>query len=319
MNIAELYERAKGEVGLEDTGPVPYIVSTGSVLIDKATGIGGFPGGRIIEMFGPESSGKTTLATSVLANAQKMELPIAVIDVEHTFDEKYAKNIGITGERNVDWFYGAPDTTEQTINLLEVLIEEGVKVIMIDSVASMVPEAEAQGEYGEATMGLQARLMSSAMRRLKGPIESNGAMVIFTNQLRMKLGVQFGSPETTTGGEALKYYSSMRVDIRAVGEKITSQKEVIGQFRRVTIKKNKLAPPLKVVMVPIKFGVGVWKGAELLDELLSCRIVTKSSSHFHHDGESIGNGKANAILHIEEELEYFKEMLKHAKSEDSES
>ena len=309
MNIAELYDKAKAYTDIVDTDPLPYVVSTGSVLIDQASGIGGIPGGRIIEIFGPESSGKTTLAMSIVSNAQNMDLPVAIIDLEQTFDDKYASSVGIAGERNKDWFYAAPDYTEDAINLIEFLLDEDMKVIVVDSVAAMIPKAEAQGDFGEAVIGLQARLMSAALRRLKARIKQKNALVIFINQIRMKIGVQFGSPETTTGGEALKFYATMRIDIRAVGDKIMSKGEIEGQFRRVIFKKNKLAPPLRTVMVPIKFGVGIWKGAELLDLLLSEGIVTKSSSHYYYNNESIGNGKSAAIKSIEEDLDFFKGAL----------
>jgi len=308
MNINEIYEKAKKLVDLEDSGPVPFVVSTGSVLVDQASGIGGLPGGRFIEIYGPESSGKTTLALHAMANAQKMELPVAMIDAEHAFDESYAKAIGLSGERNMDWFYGAPDTTEQTIELIELLIVEGFKLIVVDSVASMIPKAELEGEVGESVMGLQARLMSGACRRLVGQVSKQGVLVIFINQLRSKIGVVFGSPEVTTGGNALKFYASMRIDMRAVGDKIKVKDQEIGQFRKVTFKKNKLAPPLKIVMAPIKYGVGFWAGAEILDMLLTKKIVTKKSSYFYYGEDVLGAGKANAVSAIEEDIEYFRSL-----------
>lgn len=309
MKISEMYEQAKAKVGLEDTGPVKHVISTGSVAINKASGIGGIPSGRIIEMYGPESSGKTTLALNILANGQKMGFQVAMLDVEHAFDEKYANAVGLTGIKNQDYFYACPDTTEQTVDLVEILIDMGIKVIVVDSVAAMIPKAEAEGEFGESVMGLQARLMSSFMRRIVGVVGNKDVTLILINQIRMKLGVMFGSPETTTGGEAVKFYCSMRIDLRAVGDKIMDGKDQTGRFTKVTFKKNKLAPPLKQAMVPLKYGVGFWKGAELLDTLVTTGKVTKKSSYFYLGDSVLGAGRTKAIEAIEEDIEKFEKLL----------
>lgn len=321
IDVSKLFKQAQATIGIQDAEPIPYIVSTGSYEIDKASGIGGIPGGRIIEVYGPESSGKTTLTMHILANAQSMDLPIAMIDNESAFDEDYAKRLGIKGQKNVDYIYGQPETTEQTLQFIEFLLQGGVKVIVVDSVAAMVPKAELEGDFGEAVMGLQARLMSQGLRKLTNMVSVQGAILIFINQIRHKIGVNFGSPETTTGGNALKFYATMRIDLRQVGDDIKQGDVQIGKFTRVTFKKNKVAPPMKKVMVPIRWGFGFWKAAELLDKLLTEGLICKKSSYFYYNEEVLGAGKAKAIAAIEEEIDYFEEILrrKHEPTENQES
>lgn len=321
IDMMALYDQAKSKIGIVEREPIPYVISTGSINIDNASGIGGIPGGRIIEVFGPESSGKTTLCVHILANAQKIGLPIAMLDNEAAFDEEYAHELGIQGNKYEDYFYAVPETCEQTFELIEFLLNGGVKVIVVDSVSAMVPKAELEGDMGEANMGLQARLIGQGLRKLTGIISTQGAIVIFINQIRMKIGVTFGSPETTSGGNALKFFTTMRIDLRQVGDNIMDGQEQIGKFTRVTFKKNKVAPPMKKVMVPIKWGSGFWKGAELLDALITEGLVSKKSSYFYHNDEVIGAGKAKAIAAIEDEIDYFEEILrrKHEPKEDQKS
>lgn len=305
LDFALLYEKTKKEVGFEDTDPIPYVVSTGSLLLDRALAIGGLPGGRIVEVFGPEASGKTTLCLHVLAEAQKKGLAVGYIDMETALDLDYAHRIGLSGEPNVDWAYAIPDTGEQVFETIECWIGSGVKVIMVDSVSAMVPKAELLGDYGESNIGLQARMMSQGFRKLTGLIYKSGALVVFINQIRMKIGVMFGNPETTTGGKALPFYASVRLDIRAAGEELLDGKDLIGRYSNIKVKKSKVGPPMRSVAVPLVFGHGFWKAAELFDVLLVEGFVSRRGSNYYFGDELIGQGKMDTIETLEKDMGRF--------------
>ena len=265
-------------------------ISTGSISLDIATGVGGVPKGRIIEIFGPESSGKTTLALHVVAEAQKTGGRAAFIDAEHALDPVYAKNLGVNVD---DLLVSQPDTGEQALEICDMLARSGaLDVIVIDSVAALVPRAEIQGEMGDSHVGLQARLMSQALRKITGTVNKSNTCVIFINQLREKVGVMFGNPETTTGGRALKFYSTMRFDVRRV-ETLKAGDNVIGNRTRVKIVKNKVAPPFKIAEFDIMYGEGISKAGDLLDCAVENAIVEKAGSWYSFEGERIGQGREN--------------------------
>jgi len=266
------------------------VVSTGSVGLDLALGIGGLPRGRIIEIYGPESSGKTTLALQVIAAAQKMGGQCAIIDAEHALDASYAQKLGC----NLDnLLISQPDAGEQALEICDTLVRSGaLDVLVVDSVAALVPRAELEGEMGDSHMGLQARLMSQALRKLTATISKSRTIVIFINQIRMKIGVMFGSPETTTGGNALKFYASIRLDIRRIGS-LKDKEVVVGNQTKVKVVKNKLAPPFRVVEFDIMYGEGISKEGEIIDLGVNAGIVEKSGAWFAFDGERIGQGREN--------------------------
>jgi len=264
------------------------VVSTGAIGLDIALGVGGVPKGRIIEIFGPESSGKTTLAMHIIAEAQKQGGVSALIDAEHAFDAEYAKKIGIQTE---NLLVSQPDYGEQALEILETLLRSSsVDVIVVDSVAALTPKAEIDGEMGDAHLGLQARLMSQALRKITSIASKTNTVVVFINQLRMKIGVMFGNPETTTGGNALKFYASVRMDIR-VKEKITRGEEIVGNVVKVKVVKNKVAPPFKEAEFEIRYGEGIDKVSSLIDAALKFNIIEKSGAWFKYNGENLGQGK----------------------------
>jgi recombination protein RecA len=272
-------------------------VSTGSLSLDLALGIGGLPKGRIIEVYGPESSGKTTLALQVLAEAQKKGGICAFVDAEHALDPIYAKKLGVkTGELLIS----QPDTGEQALEIADTLIKSGsISVLVIDSVAALTPKAELEGEMGDHHVGLQSRLMSQALRKITGSVSKSNTMVIFINQIRMKIGVMFGSPETTSGGNALKFYSSVRLDIRRIGA-IKDKDEIIGNSTRVKVVKNKVAPPFKVVEFDLMYGKGISKTGELVDLGVKAGVVEKAGAWYAYKGEKIGQGRENAKIFLEQ-------------------
>ncbi len=275
-------------------------ISTGSLGLDIALGIGGLPKGRVIEIYGPESSGKTTLALQTVAEAQKRGGICAFIDAEHALDPVYAKKLGCNID---DLLISQPDTGEQALEIADTLVRSGaVEVLVIDSVAALTPKAELEGEMGDSLPGLQARLMSQALRKLTASISKSNTMVVFINQIRMKIGVMFGNPETTTGGNALKFYASVRLDIRRIGA-IKDREEVIGNQTRVKVVKNKVAPPFKTVEFDILYGEGISKVGELIDLGVTAGIVEKSGSWFSHNGERIGQGRENAKAFLRENVE----------------
>ena len=283
----------KGSVmRLGDAGAARDIdaVSTGSIGLDTALGIGGLPKGRVIEIYGPESSGKTTLTLQVVAEAQKGGGTAAFVDAEHALDPSYAEKLGV----NVDeLLVSQPDTGEQALEITDMLVRSGaVDVIVVDSVAALTPKAEIEGEMGDSHMGLQARLMSQALRKLTGNIKRSNAMVIFINQIRMKIGVMFGSPETTTGGNALKFYSSVRLDIRRIGA-IKKGDEVIGNQTRVKVVKNKVSPPFKMAEFEILYGEGISREGEIIEHGVNQGIVEKAGSWYSYNNDRIGQGKEN--------------------------
>ena len=266
-------------------------VSTGSLGLDIALGVGGLPRGRVVEIYGPESSGKTTLALHCLAEAQKKGGICAFIDAEHALDPIYARKLGVNVD---DLLISQPDAGEQALEIADTLVRSGaVDVLVIDSVAALVPRAELEGEMGDSMPGLQARLMSQALRKLTASINRSNTMVIFINQIRMKIGVMYGSPETTTGGHALKFYASVRLDIRRIGA-IKERDEVVGNLTRVKVVKNKLAPPFKQVEFDIMYGEGISKAGELIDLGVKAGVVEKSGSWFSFDSQRIGQGRENA-------------------------
>jgi len=266
-------------------------ISTGSLGLDLALGIGGLPKGRIIEVYGPESSGKTTLALQVVASAQKKDGICAFIDAEHALDPVYAKNLGVDVDKLL---VSQPDAGEQALEIADTLVKSGaVDVLVVDSVAALVPKAELEGDMGDSHMGLHARLMSQALRKLTSSISRSNAMVIFINQIRMKIGVMFGSPETTTGGNALKFYASVRLDIRRIGQ-IKDKDQIVGNQTRVKVVKNKVAPPFKITEFDILYGEGISKEGEIVDLGVAEGFVEKSGSWYSFNGNRIGQGRENA-------------------------
>ena len=275
-------------------------VSTGSLGLDIALGIGGLPRGRVIEIYGPESSGKTTLALHVIAEAQKAGGACAFVDAEHALDPSYAHKLGVNLD---DLLISQPDSGEKSLEIIFTLFRSGaIDVLVVDSVAALVPKAELEGEMGDTHVGLQARLMSQALRKLTGSISRSNTMVIFINQIRMKIGVMFGSPETTSGGNALKFYSSVRLDIRRVGA-IKDRDEVVGNQTRVKVVKNKVAPPFKVVDFDIIYGEGISKLGELLDLGVKANIVEKSGSWYSYDSQRLGQGREKSKQYLKENPE----------------
>ena len=272
-------------------------VSTGSIGLDVALGIGGLPKGRIIEVYGPESSGKTTLALHVIAQEQKNGGICAFVDAEHALDPSYAKKLGVNLD---DLLISQPDAGEQALEITETLVRSGaVSVVVVDSVAALTPRSELEGDMGDAQVGAQARLMSQAMRKLTGSISRSNCMVIFINQIRMKIGVMFGSPETTTGGNALKFYSSVRLDIRRIGA-LKDRDEIVGNSTRVKVVKNKVAPPFKQVEFDIMYGEGISKTGEIIDLGVKEGIIEKSGAWFSYGDERIGQGRENAKTYLKE-------------------
>lgn len=273
------------------------VVSTGSIGLDIGLGIGGLPRGRITEIYGPESSGKTTLALQVIAEAQKMGGTCAIVDAEHALDPSYAKKLGVDID---NLLISQPDAGEQALEIADTLVRSGaVDVLVVDSVAALVPRAELEGEMGDTHVGLQARLMSQALRKLTGSISKSRTVVIFINQIRMKIGVMFGSPETTTGGNALKFYASIRLDIRRIGS-IKEREEAVGNQTRVKVVKNKMAPPFRQVEFDIMYGEGISKMGELVDLGVAGNLVEKSGAWFSYDGQRIGQGRENAKTFLRE-------------------
>ncbi len=287
-SIMKLGERTNNEI---------EAISTGSIQLDVALGIGGLPKGRIIEIYGPESSGKTTLTLHTIAEAQKKGLVCAFIDAEHALDPAYAKKLGV----NTDELYiSQPDTGEQGLEILDRLVASGaVNFIVVDSVAALVPKAEIEGEMGDSHVGLQARMMSQALRKVTGNVKKMDCTVIFINQIRMKIGVMFGSPETTTGGNALKFYSSVRLDIRRIGA-VKDGDEVVGNETRVKVVKNKVSPPFKQAEFQIMYGKGIYRLAEVIDWGVKLGLVDKSGAWYAYKGDKIGQGKANASKFLED-------------------
>ena len=281
-------------------------ISTGSLGLDIALGINGIPRGRVTEIYGPESSGKTTLAMHCIAQAQKEGGLAAFIDAEHAFDKQYAEKLGIQTE---NLLISQPDNGEQALEIAEHLIRSGaIDIIVIDSVAALVPKAELEGEMGDSKMGLQARLMSQALRKLTGTINKTGCSCIFINQLREKIGVMFGNPETTTGGNALKFYSSVRLDIRRIGQIKDNENAVVGNRTRVRVVKNKMAPPFKVVEFDIMYGLGVSKAGEILDLGVELDVVKKAGSWFSYEGNKLGQGRDSVKSLIEDNPELMEEL-----------
>ena len=295
-------ERAFGKgsimkLGQRETAVETEAISTGSLGLDIGLGIGGLPRGRVVEIYGPESSGKTTLALHAVAEAQKAGGACAFVDAEHALDPAYARKLGVDLE---ELLISQPDTGEQALEIADTLVRSGaLDVLVIDSVAALVPRAELEGEMGDSLPGLQARLMSQALRKLTASINKSRTLVIFINQIRMKIGVMFGNPETTTGGNALKFYASVRLDIRRIGQ-IKERDEIIGNQTRVKVVKNKMAPPFKVVEFDVMYGRGISKMGEILDLGVKANIVEKSGSWYSHAGKRIGQGRENAKAFLSE-------------------
>jgi recombination protein RecA len=295
---------------LGDEGPVDRtveVISTGSLSLDVALGVGGIPRGRIVEVYGPEASGKTTLALHMVAEAQKRGGVAAFVDAEHALDVNYAKKLGVDTE-NV--LISQPDSGEQALEITDTLVRSGaVDILVVDSVAALVPKAEIEGDMGDSHMGLQARLMSQALRKLTGSISRSKCIVIFINQIRMKIGIMFGNPETTTGGNALKFYASVRLDIRRIAA-IKDGENVVGSRTRVKVVKNKLSAPFKDVEFDIVYGQGISKLGEILDCAVAANLIEKSGSWFAYNGEKIGQGRDNAISYIKDRPELVVELEK---------
>src|SRR5262245_3212558 len=287
-------------LGQKDAGYTIPAISTGAVSLDYALGIGGVPRGRVVEIFGPESSGKTTLALQVIAQAQKLGGMAAFVDAEHALDSQYAAKLGVDLE---NLLVSQPDNGEQALEIVEVLVRSGaVDVVVVDSVAALVPRAEIEGEMGEAQMGLQARLMSQALRKLTGIVSKSKTCLIFINQLREKIGVMFGNPETTTGGRALKFYASVRIDIRRIGA-IKDGDQVVGGRTRVKVVKNKLAPPFREAEFDVMYGEGVSREGDLIDIAVEHKIIEKSGAWFAYGGERLGQGRENVKGFLKENID----------------
>ena len=294
-------ERQFGKGSMMRLGDREHVVvpsiSTGSLGLDVALGIGGLPRGRVVEIYGPESSGKTTLTLQVIAEAQKTGGTCAFIDAEHALDPIYAESLGVNTD---DLLVSQPDTGEQGLEICDMIVRSGaVDVVVVDSVAALTPKAEIEGDMGDAHVGLQARLMSQALRKMTANIKNSNALVIFTNQIRMKIGVMFGSPETTTGGNALKFYASVRLDIRRIGA-VKDRDEVIGNETRVKVVKNKVAPPFRQTEFQILYGKGIYRNAEVIDLGVAEGVVEKSGAWYSYGGERIGQGKKNAAAWLDE-------------------
>ena len=300
-----------GERGVVEIDTIP----SGSLSLDIALGIGGLPKGRIVEIYGPESSGKTTLSLHVVAEAQKSGGTCAFIDAEHALDPIYAKKLGVNTD---EMLISQPDNGEQALEIADTLVNSNaIDVLVVDSVAALVPRAEIEGDMGDSHMGLHARLMSQALRKLTGSISRSKALVIFINQIRQKIGVMFGNPETTTGGNALKFYSSIRIDIRRIGP-IKDKDEIVGNQTRVKVVKNKLAPPFKIVEFDIMYSEGISKTGEILDLAVKIGIVEKSGAWYSYDGERIGQGRENAKIYLKENPETASEIESKIRSEKDE-
>jgi len=302
-------ERQFGKGSIMRMGEKPRqvipVVSTGSLGLDVALGVGGLPRGRIVEIFGPESSGKTTLTLSVIAQAQKDGLTCAFVDAEHALDPIYAEKLGVQVD---DLIVSQPDTGEQALEIVDTLIRSNaVDVIIVDSVAALTPKAEIEGEMGDSHVGLQARLLSQAMRKITGSINQANCLVVFINQIRMKIGVMFGNPETTTGGNALKFYASVRLDIRRTGA-VKSGEEVVGNETRVKVVKNKVSPPFKEAEFQIMYGKGIYHMGEVVDLGVKLGLIEKSGAWYAYKGSKIGQGRANAAQYLEENTTIAKEV-----------
>ena len=298
------------KLGSQSIVAVPVIPS-GSLALDRALGIGGLPKGRVIEVYGPESSGKTTLALHAVASAQKQGGIAAFIDAEHALDTAYARRLGVDCD---ELLVSQPDTGEQALEITDMLVRSGaIDVVVIDSVAALVPRAEIEGDMGDSHMGLQARLMSQALRKLTGTINKTMTSVIFINQIRMKIGVVFGNPETTTGGNALKFYASVRLDIRRIGA-IKDGQEVVGNRTRVRVVKNKLAPPFQEAEFDIMYGEGISRTGDLLDLGVDVGVIDKSGSWYSYDGERIGQGRSNVKKFFDENEDIYQDALKKVRT-----
>ena len=278
------------------------VIPTGSLALDIALGVGGLPRGRVVEIYGPEASGKTTMTLEVIAQCQKLGGTAAFVDAEHALDPNYAEKLGVKVD---DLLVSQPDTGEQALEITDMLVRSGaVDLVVIDSVAALTPKAEIEGEMGELQVGLHARLMSQALRKLTGNIKRSNAIVVFINQIRMKIGVMFGNPETTTGGNALKFYSSVRLDIRRIGA-LKNGEEVIGNATRVKVVKNKVAPPFREAEFEILYGHGISREGEIIDMAVTNNLIEKSGSWYAYQGERIGQGKDNARTYLEQHPEVF--------------
>ena len=304
-------ERQFGKGAIMKLGSKPVmevpVISTSALSLDKALGIGGLPRGRVVEIFGPEASGKTTLALHAVAEAQKNDGIAAFIDAEHAIDIGYAKRLGVNAD---ELLVSQPDTGEQALEIADMLVRSGaIDILVIDSVAALVPRAEIEGEMGDSHMGLQARLMSQALRKLTGTIGKTMTTVIFINQIRMKIGVVFGNPETTTGGNALKFYSSVRLDIRRIGA-IKDGQEVVGNRTRVRVVKNKMAPPFTEAEFDISYGEGISKAGDLIDVGVNAGIIDKSGSWYSYQGERVGQGRENVKRFLGENQDMYDEIYR---------
>jgi len=308
-------ERQFGKGSIMKLGSRPVVsapvVPTGALSLDRALGVGGLPRGRVIEIFGPESSGKTTLALHAVAEAQRQDGIAAFIDAEHALDIAYARRLGVNCD---ELLVSQPDTGEQALEIADMLVRSGaIDVIVIDSVAALVPRAEIEGEMGDAHMGLQARLMSQALRKLTGTIGKTMTCVIFINQIRMKIGIVFGNPETTTGGNALKFYASVRLDIRKTGA-IKEGQDIVGNRTKVRVVKNKMAPPFKEAEFDIMYGDGISREGDLLDIGADAGIIEKSGAWYSFDGERIGQGRENAKKFLKDNLDLYDKLSKRVKA-----
>ena len=311
MSLKEVYEQLISKYSYQEKVD-GWILPSGSLLLDDCLVIGGYPSGRIIEIFGPEGVGKTTLGLHALAQGQKFG-DVALIDMECSLDPVYAAHVGLQGLPNEDYLHIIPDCGESAIDVLADLLDRKFKVIVIDSVAGMVPKAEYLGETGEAFMGLQARMMSQGLRKLTGRVSAAGAVVIFLNQVRSKIGVFFGSPDVTTGGRALPFYATQRIQIRS-GEQIEGKGSPLGKYAKIKIIKNKMGPPLRECLIPILFGVGVDRAFEIFCILLKMGMIEQKSSFFYYNKKKIGLGRNNSVDVIRESLETWEKIYESSKN-----
>lgn len=312
-NVKDLYQRYVQKYQLTDK-QVSWVLPTGSSLLDRALVSGGYPGGRIIELFGPEGAGKTTLGLHAMAEGQKLGKVVGLIDMECSLDLKYARAIGVKGDPNQDFAHLVPEYGEQAIDLIRDMLGDGVQVIVVDSVTSMVPKAEYEGDAGEAFMGLQARMMGQGLRKLTGRVHAADAVLIFINQVRSKIGVFFGSPEVTTGGRALTFFSSQRIQIKT-GDAIEGDKEPLGRYMRIKIVKNKVGPPLRECQVPLLFGQGISRAHELFEALTVAGYITRRSSFYYYNNRKVGAGVADTIREISKDLPSWEAILDGEKVE----
>jgi recombination protein RecA len=305
IDIPSLYADCKKTIGLDDPKPISWVLPTGSLSLDRILGVGGYPGGRIIELFGPESGGKTTMAMSACVEAERINATFAYVDMEQSLDLTYFARMGLKGKANKEWMHITPETGEDAFKVIEKVVRSGVNLVVVDSVAAMVPQVELQGEYGDSNMGLQARMMSQGMRKLVGIVGQCETVVIFINQTRTKIGIVYGNPETTTGGNALKFYSSVRIRVQHTSDKISDSKgQEIGIISKLKTIKNKVSAPMREAVIPIIWGKGIDQYTELFNIAVIEDIIKKSSSYYTYKDIKVNGKQAmiEAVMEVADEI-----------------